>query len=294
VLSPPVCGGLYGADLPGAPLTLAVLGDSSAAGYGVTFARETPGARLAAGLAEQAGRPVRLVCRAVVGARSEGLGVQVDAVLPERPDVSVIMIGGNDVTHRVRAQDAVRALDRAVRRLRAAGCEVVVGTCPDLGTIRPIQRPLRWVARRQSRMLAAAQTIAVVEAGARSVSLGDLLGPEFLARPGEMFGADRFHPSASGYAAAAAALLPSMTASLGIGDVAGELAGPGSREGVLPLAQAAVEAADAAGTEVSGTALAGRDRGTLGRWAQLRYRIRLFPAAAEDPVAREVPRETAG
>jgi hypothetical protein len=76
--------------------------------------------------------------------------------------------------------------------------------------------------------------------------------------------------------------------------VAGELAGPGRREGVLPLAQAAVEAADAAGTEVSGTAIAGRDRGTLGRWAQLRYRIRLFPAAAEDPVARAVPRETAG
>ena len=72
----------------------------------------------------------------------------------------------------------------AVRALRAAGAEVVVGTCPDLGTIQPIQPPLRWLARRWSRQLAAAQTIAVVEAGGRTVSLGDLLGPRVRRRPG--------------------------------------------------------------------------------------------------------------
>ena len=32
--------------------------------------------------------------------------------------------------------------------------------------------------------------------------LGDLLGPEFAAAPKEMFGPDRFHPSAAGYRAA--------------------------------------------------------------------------------------------
>jgi lysophospholipase L1-like esterase len=280
---PPVCDGLYGADQPGEPLTAAMLGDSSAAGYGVALARDTPGALLAAGLAELAGRPVRLVCRAVVGARSVGLDAQVDAMLTEAPDVTVIMIGGNDVTHRVRPQDAVRQLDQVVRRLRAIGSEVVVGTCPDLGTIKPIQPPLRWVARRASRILAAAQTIAVVEAGGRSVSLGDLLGPEFAASPGEMFSADRFHPSAEGYSAAAAALLPSVAAALGVWDPVEDAPSQARGEGVLPLPQAAVEAADAAGTEVSATALAGRDRGTLGRWAQLRHRIQLFTAAPADP-----------
>ena len=57
------------------------------------------------------------------------------------------------------------------------------GTCPDLGTVRPIPQPLRQVARRWSRRLAAAQTIATVEAGGRSVSLGSILGPEFDAAP---------------------------------------------------------------------------------------------------------------
>ena len=51
--------------------------------------------------------------------------------------------------------------------------------------------------------MAAAQTIAVVEAGGRTVSLGSVLGPSF-AEDQDLFSADEFHPSAAGYAAAAA------------------------------------------------------------------------------------------
>ena len=65
----------------------------------------------------------------------------------------------------------MRHLSEAVRTLRDAGVEVVVGTCPDLGTVRPIPPPLRQVARAWSRRLAAAKTIAVVEQGGRTVSL---------------------------------------------------------------------------------------------------------------------------
>ena len=93
---------------------------------------------------------------------------------------------------------------------------MVVATCPDLGTIQPIQPPLRWLARRWSRQLAAAQTVAVVEAGGRTVSLGDLLGPRFAAAPDRMFGDDRFHPSVEGYRAAAEVVLPSALAALGV------------------------------------------------------------------------------
>src|SRR5688572_30567892 len=39
---PPRCDGVYGAKLSGRPITLALLGDSSAAGYGVVRTRETP------------------------------------------------------------------------------------------------------------------------------------------------------------------------------------------------------------------------------------------------------------
>jgi lysophospholipase L1-like esterase len=292
--TPPDCDGVYRAELTGEPLILAMLGDSSAAGYGVSHARETPGALLAAGLAEIIGRPVRLTCSAVVGSLSSGLHAQLRRQLPERPDAAVIMIGGNDVTHRIRPAEAVRHLEEVVRELRLTGCEVVVGTCPDLGTIEPIQPPLRWVARQWSRNLAAAQTIAIVEAGGRSVSLGDLLGPEFAAAPREMFSADRFHPSAEGYSAAAAAVLPSLAAALGYGEPGQEFPSRARGEGVLPLAQAAVEAACAPGTEVSATSLDGVRRSRLGRWAQLRHRIRRFTVFPSEPVHKTDLRRTTG
>jgi lysophospholipase L1-like esterase len=285
--APPGCDGLYGTEFAGQPIMLAVLGDSSAAGLGVEHPRETPGALLASGLARIAQRPVKVACVAVVGAESRDLHPQVEKVLAHDPDVALAMIGGNDVTHRVLPAVAVRHLDQAVRKLVEAGAEVVVGTCPDLGTIEPIQPPLRWVARRWSRQLAAAQTIAVVEAGGRSVSLGDLLGPEFAARPAQMFSADRFHPSAAGYASVAAALLPSVVAALGLQPETEMAPSIARGEAVLSLPEAAVEAADAAGTEVSGTAVNGRDRGRRGRWVELRHRIRFFTNSPEDPSVDE-------
>ncbi|MBQ0902977.1 SGNH/GDSL hydrolase family protein [Micromonospora sp. U21] len=267
---PPRCDGVYGAKFPGPALTMVVLGDSSAAGYGVHRRRETPGALLATGLSRRLHRPVRLHRFAVVGAISAVLRHQVEAALERQPDIAVILIGGNDITNRTPRGLAVRYLVEAVRTLRDAGCEVVVGTCPDLGAIRPIQPPLRWLAHRWSRQLAAAQTVAVVEAGGWTVSLGDLLGPRFVAEPHRMFAWDRFHPSAEGYAVAAAALLPTMLSALGTGQERRVTPTPG--EGVRSLPEAAQEAARHAGTEVSGTQVRGHDRGPAGRWAQLRRR----------------------
>jgi lysophospholipase L1-like esterase len=269
---PPRSDGRYGAEHDGEPVTLAVLGDSTAAGYGADVPRNTPGGLLAAGLAEQLRRPVRLHCLAVVGAESRGLDPQVERALEIGPDAAVILVGGNDVTHRRPVPEAIHHLVQAVRALKEAGAEVVVGTCPDLGTIQPIQPPLRWMARRWSRQMAAAQTVAVVEAGGRSVSLGDLLSPAFTAEPDRMFAWDRFHPSGDGYAVAAAAILPTLIAALTDEDRPGD-----SRlrrgEGVRSLADAAVEAVGRAGTEVSAARVAGRDHGPAGAWAQLRRRV---------------------
>ena len=265
--------GAYGSGL-GDPVELIVLGDSSAAGMGADNRYQTVGAIIANGVSALTGRPVRLTNTAVVGAESSGLELQLANALDQvaRPHVAIIMVGANDVTHRINKAVAVRHLETTVRALRALGTEVVVGTCPDLGTIQPIPQPLRLIGRRWSRDMAAAQTVAVVEAGGRTVSLGDLLGPEFAERPHEMFSADRFHPSPAGYARAASALLPSVYAALGVwsGEPADERA-PDTRrgEGVGPVAVAAVYAVRDPGTEVSATQIAGQSRGPRGRWAML-------------------------
>ncbi|GAA5195276.1 SGNH/GDSL hydrolase family protein [Rugosimonospora acidiphila] len=293
---PPRCDGVYGAEAAEAageiPIKLAILGDSSAAGYGVELPRETPGALLAAGLSERLHRPVMVRSMAVVGAQSADLVPQRETVIEWQPDLAVVLIGANDVTHRVRLPVAVAHLAETVRRLREAGIAVVVGTCPDLGTIRPIAQPLRWVVRQWSREMAAAQTIVAVEAGASTVSLGDLLGPEFAAAPERMFSSDRFHPSALGYASAAAAILPSLVAALREAPEAQPSLSHG--EGVRSLAQAAVEAVDRAGTEVSGARVAGRETGPAGRWAQLRHRVRQLTERPHDPqTAHSTPARSA-
>jgi lysophospholipase L1-like esterase len=239
---PPVADATYGAG--GDLIDLVVFGDSGAAGFGVERAEDTTAAVIAAGLAARLDRSVQLRCVAVVGAQSADLQRQIDSIGEDWPDVAVIAVGANDVTHRIPPGRSVALLDAAIERLRENNVEVVVATCPDLGTIRPIPHPLRWVARRWSRSLAAAQTVAAVAAGARSVAVADLLGPEFHAHPDTMFGPDQFHPSVAGYRAFGEAIVPSLA------DAVTQPAQPQKNAANLDLAQAAARAAEIAGAEV--------------------------------------------
>lgn len=280
---PPDSTGWYGRGRPGPAIKVAVLGDSSAAGYGVVRVEETPGALLASGVAEYADRRVYLRDVAVVGARTSDLAEQIDRVLPSTPDVAVILIGANDVTHVVPPAVSVRHLAEAVRRLREAGVAVVVGTCPDLGTIKPIAPPLKQVARAWSRRLAAGQTIAVLEEGGRTVSLGSILGPEFAATPALLFGPDQFHPSAEGYRRLASVLLPSTLAAVGLTEDDEKELQSLRGERVLPVTEAALEAVAHPGTELDGTQVGGTRLGVRGLWVELRHRRRRSSGEAQTP-----------
>ena len=284
---PPDCTGWYGPGRHGPAIKVALLGDSSAAGYGVGSVLQTPGAHLASGLAEGADRRVYLRSVAFVGAQTRDLSRQIDRALSVEPHVAVILVGVNDVTHSRRPSESVRLLGDAVRRLKEAGAEVVVGTCPDLGTIEPIAPPLKQLARLWSRRLAAAQTIVTVEAGGRTVSLGSVFGPEFASTPALFFGPDRFHPSAAGYSSLAAVLLPSVLAAVGVVPFEERAPEPARGEAVMPIVEAAVEAARTPGTEIDGTEVAGATRGARGRWVQLRRRRRQPDTDVESPHAVE-------
>ena len=212
---PPDPRGIYGRHR-GEPLRLVMIGDSSATGLGCDSPAETPGALLAGGVARELRRPVWLDVVAVVGGRSADLDAQVVRALADGPvDVAVVMVGANDVTHRVRPGEAARDLGRAVRSLRAAGTAVVVGTCPDLGTVQPLLQPLKTVAAHWSRRMAAAQAVAVAEEEGVAVTLGALLAEEFTLHP-HLWSADRFHPSADGYRRVADVLLPAVLEQLGV------------------------------------------------------------------------------
>jgi lysophospholipase L1-like esterase len=223
---PPRADGVYGPgggpvqrwhrDVP-FDLHLMIFGDSTATGYGCRVADEVPGVLIARGVAEESGKRIRLSTKAIVGATSKGLSGQIDAmfVAGPPPDAAVIMIGANDVTKPNGVGPSARRLGAAVRRLRAAGAVVVVGTCPDFGVVTAIPQPLRWVTRSRGLRLARAQAGAVRSAGGIPVPLADLLAPEFLKAPELLFSHDMFHPSAAGYALAARQLLPALCNALG-------------------------------------------------------------------------------
>ncbi|WP_433208225.1 SGNH/GDSL hydrolase family protein [Nocardia sp. CA-107356] len=221
---PPEADGIYSAGCdapepwrPGRPVDvhLMVFGDSTAAGVGCVTAEEVPGVRIARGLAETTGMRIRLSTKAISGATSKGLAGQVDAmfVAGPPPDAAVIFIGANDITKKHSISASARRLGAAVARLHAAGSVVVVGTCPDLGTVGAIPQPLRTIVHNWSIRLAKAQFAVTHTAGGSPVPMGDL-GPEFLTAPDRLFADDGFHPSADGYALAAAHLLPILVTAL--------------------------------------------------------------------------------
>ncbi len=199
-------------------LHLMVFGDSTATGYGARNAEEVPGVMIARALAEASGgRRIRLSTKAIVGATSKGLSGQIDAmfVAGPPPDAAVIMIGANDITRLHGVGPSARRLGAAVRRLRASGAVVVVGTCPDFGVITAIPQPLRTIARARGLRLARAQAAAVRASGGIPVPLADLLASDFKQAPDVYFSSDMFHPSGAGYALAAKQLLPTLCNALG-------------------------------------------------------------------------------
>jgi lysophospholipase L1-like esterase len=191
-------------------LTFAVLGDSIAYGQGAGRRGDTAGARLAAMLAAH-GHPADLHVFAVPGARSDGLATQVRRAAAVRPDLALVVIGANDLTHFVAPQQAAALLGDAVRTLAAAGAQVVVAPAPDLSVLPWIPMQLRAVVRTGSAALRAAQTRAALVAGARVADVDGATSAAFAADPA-LLCSDRFHPSSAGYALIAEALAPAVRA----------------------------------------------------------------------------------
>lgn len=195
-------------------LRLAILGDSTAAGVGVEDPGLTVGGHLARRLAG-AGQRVRLRGVAVAGSGTGDLGPQVSrALLGQRPDVAVILVGAEDATHGRPLVTVRHSLHKAVQRLRDADVHVVVGTCPDLAAAPVFAQPLRLLIGWRGRVVAAAQADAVRAAGGAPVDLAAQTGPIFRADPGT-FSVDGYHPSADGYRLLAEALLPAVSEATG-------------------------------------------------------------------------------
>lgn len=187
-----------------------VLGDSIAAGVGCTRVEQSIGHLLANSL-RAAGHSVTLTVHAVPGARSADLAPQVQKAVRAGVDLALIVIGANDLTRFTPPAVGARQLHDAVGGLTRAGARTVVVTAPDLGVLARVPPMFRDVVSQASRLYAQAQADAVASAGGTVAHVGPDVATRFAADD-RMFSADRFHPSAAGYAIIAHALTPHILA----------------------------------------------------------------------------------
>jgi lysophospholipase L1-like esterase len=201
-----------GPNVPGnhAPVRLAMVGDSIAFGQGASGKRDSLGPRLVRELSAH-GVTSELRVVAVPGARSAGLPPQVDSALSWEPDIVVLVIGANDLTHFVPVATAVKAFGQAVRRFRAVDVEVVVAPAPDLSAVPHVPPQMRALVQRASAVLREQQVAVALAAGARIADRDGATTRAFTADH-RLFCADLFHPSSAGYAVIADALFPEVLA----------------------------------------------------------------------------------
>jgi lysophospholipase L1-like esterase len=193
-------------------IQMAVLGDSIAAGQGATRTADSLASRLTAGLADHGVEAAPRIF-AASGARSSALRGQVDRALEWQPDLAVIVIGANDLSHLTPPAQAAAALGEAVRRLRDAGALVVVAPAPDLSVVPYVPAGMRPIVRAASQTLRDLQSAQVVAAGGRVADREGRTTSAFAADRA-LFSADLFHPSSAGYAVIAGTLLPEILEAL--------------------------------------------------------------------------------
>ena len=105
-----------------APIKLAILGDSLAAGYGVKPEQAIP-ARLEAAL-KAAGRNVTVINHGVSGDTTAGGIERLEWMLADKPDIVLVELGANDALRATDPATTERNLDTIVSRLKTAGVTV--------------------------------------------------------------------------------------------------------------------------------------------------------------------------
>lgn len=185
----------------GKPLLFVVLGDSTGSGVGAVSQDLGFPRRCARALATRTGRRVDLRVFAVSGARvADVLNDQLPRLKGLRPDLVLVVVGSNDVTHLTAPGSARRDLGRLLDRVRQASGRVIVSGVPAMGTATRLGQPLRLLVGLIATNIY--DPIWREEASARSmlrVDLADRTGPDF-SEDHSLLAPDGFHPSPRGYA----------------------------------------------------------------------------------------------
>lgn len=196
-----------------AGVRIAVLGDSTVAGVGAPTAEGSLPVLLAERVADRLGRPVEVSAVGVSGARTaDVVAAQVPELAGLQPDVVVVAIGSNDVTHLTPPWTLRRQTSELAEAVRAElDAPVVLAGIPRFSGARVMAQPLRGVVDRYARVLRDVQRDAAQEAGIGYVEIARDASPRFVGVPDAM-SEDDFHPAPVGYGFWADAIAPAVVA----------------------------------------------------------------------------------
>ena len=184
----------------GEPLTLVVLGDSSVAGVGADAAEDTLTYGVAKALSDQ--YRVSLHALGVSGSRLSHVVLdQLPQVEGLEPDIVLVCVGTNDVTHGTTLREAKRQLRLLVAGLAEAApnARVIVSGLPPAETAAAFHRPLRDLLGLRALLFTRLYRAELTPHGISVFDIAKLTKSAFHGKR-EMFSADLFHPSSAGYA----------------------------------------------------------------------------------------------
>ena len=201
--------GTFGtSDLP--PLRIAVLGDSSCTGPGLTNPDEIWVRRIGEHFGRRFHTTVDSV--AVGGSRaSDVLRDQVPMVLATDPDLALVSVGANDTLYGVPLKTFESNLESIVARLLTCTQAVLLSGVGDLGTIPrlpfALTRIMRW---RSDRADEVHRRVAARHPGAMRVPIRERCGAAF--EDPSIYSADLLHVNGEGHRLWAEATIPSIEA----------------------------------------------------------------------------------
>jgi lysophospholipase L1-like esterase len=193
--------GLEGAAGGTGLLRLLVIGDSTAAGVGVTSMHDALPPQLAAILATRRGCTVAWTVSARTGATASFTADELVPAAPLDQNIALLLVGVNDAVKLTPRQTWRTNMDRLVDGLQKhvrPGGQIVLAGLPNLWQFRTFPQPLRAVLGWHGRVLdRQVRKIAERRLGVTHVAMPPVSGPE-------MFAEDGFHPNAAAYRALAA------------------------------------------------------------------------------------------
>lgn len=196
----------------GLPIEIVTLGDSGMAGVGVDRLADTLPVLIASRVAARTGRPVHVVSYGRSGARTRDVLSEQTALIPLRPDVTVVLVGTNDVTHLVAPPRLAKVTAALLANLADLGAPVVMSSLPELRAMRAVPPVVRGILELEAALVRRTQERVVGGfADVQVVDVRRMVGNEFVRDPATM-SADHFHPSAFGYGRIADVLAPAVAA----------------------------------------------------------------------------------